>query len=297
MTGPKRTALLPGELIEAVSVPVFSGWQGYAKVGVRNAMVISNAGACLAVDDAGECGWHSARSGRPSFGAPRPRRSPRRSSTTTTRSVADADATEFGRSGRGRVAADRRSSLHRRVPTTRGRGAGPPSVAEGVPKWLRAAALRPARQRDTARSRRRLDRREPAVCVARATRNARVSKGACEQGECGSCSVMVDDELVCSCLVLAASAVGQEIVTIEGIAPLGSPTDVQRAFVECGAVQCGFCTPGLIMAAHASAGTHRRSRPRPRSARSCPATSADAPATDGSSRPCSGSRSRGADQQ
>lgn len=77
------------------------------------------------------------------------------------------------------------------------------------------------------------------------------SKGACEQGECGSCSVLVDDELVCSCLVLAASATGQQIVTIEGVAPLGSPTDVQQAFVDCGAVQCGFCTPGLIMAAHA----------------------------------------------
>ncbi len=77
------------------------------------------------------------------------------------------------------------------------------------------------------------------------------SKGACEQGECGSCSVMVDDELVCSCLVLAASATGQEIVTIEGIAPVGSPSDVQQAFVDFGAVQCGFCTPGLIMAAHA----------------------------------------------
>lgn len=77
------------------------------------------------------------------------------------------------------------------------------------------------------------------------------SKGACEQGECGSCSVLVDGELVCSCLVLAASAVGQAIVTIEGIAPHGSPSDVQRAFVECGAVQCGFCTPGLVMAAHA----------------------------------------------
>jgi aerobic carbon-monoxide dehydrogenase small subunit len=76
------------------------------------------------------------------------------------------------------------------------------------------------------------------------------SKGACEQGECGSCSVLVDDELLCSCLVLAASALGQEIVTIEGIAPVGSPTDVQQAFVEFGAVQCGFCTPGLIMAAH-----------------------------------------------
>lgn len=77
------------------------------------------------------------------------------------------------------------------------------------------------------------------------------SKGACEQGECGSCSVLVDDELVCGCLVLAASAVGQRIVTIEGIAPLGAPSDVQQAFVDAGAVQCGFCTPGLIMATHA----------------------------------------------
>ena len=77
------------------------------------------------------------------------------------------------------------------------------------------------------------------------------SKGACEQGECGSCSVLVGGELVCSCLVLAASAVDQPIVTIEGIAPVGVPTDVQQAFVDAGAVQCGFCTPGLIMAAHA----------------------------------------------
>jgi aerobic carbon-monoxide dehydrogenase small subunit len=77
------------------------------------------------------------------------------------------------------------------------------------------------------------------------------SKGACEQGECGSCSVMVDGQLLCSCLVMAATAVDQEIVTIEGVAPVGSPSDVQQAFVDCGAVQCGFCTPGLIVAAHA----------------------------------------------
>ena len=76
------------------------------------------------------------------------------------------------------------------------------------------------------------------------------SKGACTQGECGSCSVMVDGELVCSCLVMAATATGQDIVTIEGIAPVGSPSDVQQAFVDAGAVQCGFCTPGLIMAVH-----------------------------------------------
>lgn len=77
------------------------------------------------------------------------------------------------------------------------------------------------------------------------------SKGACEQGECGSCSVLIDGELLCSCLVLAASAPGREIVTIEGISPVGSPTDVQQAFVDAGAVQCGFCTPGLILATHA----------------------------------------------
>ena len=76
------------------------------------------------------------------------------------------------------------------------------------------------------------------------------SKGACEQGECGWCSVMLDEQLVCGCLVLAAGAVGQRIVTIEGIAPVGAPSDVQQAFVDAGAVQCGFCTPGLIMATH-----------------------------------------------
>ena len=77
------------------------------------------------------------------------------------------------------------------------------------------------------------------------------SKGACEQGECGSCSVLIDGDLVCSCLCLAASFAGREIVTIEGLAPPGAPSDVQQAFVDAGAVQCGFCTPGLIVAAHA----------------------------------------------
>ncbi|NQY57206.1 MAG: (2Fe-2S)-binding protein [Ilumatobacteraceae bacterium] len=76
------------------------------------------------------------------------------------------------------------------------------------------------------------------------------SKGACEQGECGSCSVVIDGELVCSCLVMAASTIGQSITTVEGIATDGAPSDVQRAFVDAGAVQCGFCTPGLIVAVH-----------------------------------------------
>jgi carbon-monoxide dehydrogenase small subunit len=75
------------------------------------------------------------------------------------------------------------------------------------------------------------------------------SKNACEQGECGSCSVLLDGTLVCSCLVLAAQADGHEVVTVEGIASAdGGLHRVQEAFVAAGAVQCGFCTPGLIVA-------------------------------------------------
>jgi aerobic carbon-monoxide dehydrogenase small subunit len=80
------------------------------------------------------------------------------------------------------------------------------------------------------------------------------AKNACEQGECGSCSVYVDGQLVCACLVLAGQANGREITTVEGLA--GSSASgpalhpVQQAFLEAGAVQCGFCTPGLIVAAH-----------------------------------------------
>ena len=88
------------------------------------------------------------------------------------------------------------------------------------------------------------------------------AKGACEQGECGSCTVLMDGDAVCSCLVMAATAVGADIVTVEGLIekdPLmastaeviaGQITDVQQAFIEEGGVQCGFCTPGLIVAVH-----------------------------------------------
>ena len=74
------------------------------------------------------------------------------------------------------------------------------------------------------------------------------SKNACEQGECGSCSVLLDGRLVCACLVLAAQADGHEVVTVEGLAGGEELHPVQEAFVEAGAVQCGFCTPGLVVA-------------------------------------------------
>jgi aerobic carbon-monoxide dehydrogenase small subunit len=77
------------------------------------------------------------------------------------------------------------------------------------------------------------------------------SKNACEQGECGSCSVYLDGELVCACLVLAGQAEGREVVTVEGLSGDGDALHpVQEAFLEAGAVQCGFCTPGLIVATH-----------------------------------------------
>jgi carbon-monoxide dehydrogenase small subunit len=74
------------------------------------------------------------------------------------------------------------------------------------------------------------------------------SKNACEQGECGSCSVLYDGTLVCACLILAAQADGHQIVTVEGLAEDGELHRVQEAYAETGAVQCGFCTPGLIVA-------------------------------------------------
>ena len=74
------------------------------------------------------------------------------------------------------------------------------------------------------------------------------SKNACEQGECGSCSVLLDGELVCACLVLAAQANGHDVTTIEGLADEGRLHRVQQAFVDAAAVQCGFCTPGLVVA-------------------------------------------------
>jgi aerobic carbon-monoxide dehydrogenase small subunit len=76
------------------------------------------------------------------------------------------------------------------------------------------------------------------------------SKNACEQGECGSCSVYLDGSLVCACLVLGGQAQGREVLTVEGLASGDVLHPVQEAFLEAGAVQCGFCTPGFVVATH-----------------------------------------------
>lgn len=89
---------------------------------------------------------------------------------------------------------------------------------------------------------------ESLLFVLRERLNLPGSKGACEQGECGSCTVIMDGDAVCSCLVLAATAVDANIVTIEGLRHSDDLTAVQRAFITEGGVQCGFCTPGLVVA-------------------------------------------------
>ena len=76
------------------------------------------------------------------------------------------------------------------------------------------------------------------------------SKNACEQGECGSCSVYLDGDVVCACLVAAGQAQGRDVVTVEGLTADDELHPVQTAFLETGAVQCGFCTPGLLVAVH-----------------------------------------------
>jgi len=92
---------------------------------------------------------------------------------------------------------------------------------------------------------------ESLLTVLRESLSLAGSKNACEQGECGSCSVVMDGELVCACLVLGAAAAGRRVQTVESLSDGDQLHPVQRAFVEAGAVQCGFCTPGLIVATYA----------------------------------------------
>ena len=111
------------------------------------------------------------------------------------------------------------------------------------------------------------------------------SKEGCASGDCGACSVMLDGRLVCSCLMLGVEAEGQAIETIEGMAQGDQLHPVQQKFLEHAALQCGFCTPGFLVAAKALLDA-TPTRPRPRCATGWPAISAAAPATTRSSAPC-----------
>jgi len=77
------------------------------------------------------------------------------------------------------------------------------------------------------------------------------TKNGCEAGECGACTVLVDGEPVNSCMMLAVEADGRQVLTVEGLAPKGQLSPLQEAFMEHNAVQCGFCTPGMLLSAHA----------------------------------------------
>ena len=90
---------------------------------------------------------------------------------------------------------------------------------------------------------------ESLLDVLRDRLDLRGSKDACKQGECGSCSVILDGELVCSCLVMVGDAEGASVTTVEGIGSAGDLHPVQQSFLDHGAAQCGFCTPGLVVAA------------------------------------------------
>jgi aerobic carbon-monoxide dehydrogenase small subunit len=90
------------------------------------------------------------------------------------------------------------------------------------------------------------------LTVLRDTLHLTGTKEGCGIGECGACSVLLDGKLVNSCLTLALQANGREVITIEGVrAPDGGPNDLQQAFIDQGAVQCGFCTPGMVLAGEA----------------------------------------------
>ncbi len=245
LRGPKSTALAPGELILDVRIPVARGPQEYLKVGVRNAMVIAVASVSMVVDRDARHRRRRARIGGPdrARGTRRvrmARHAARLARRLRCRGVRDAC--------RRRGASHRRPPRPRRVPPPRGRRHDP-TCAPQVCDMNESYALRVnGETRDVHDA----WIGESLLYVLRERLGLPGAKAGCEQGECGSCSVLLDGALVCSCLVLAASVVDREVITPEGLqsGERGVLTAVQRAFVEEGAVQCGFCTPGLVMAVH-----------------------------------------------
>ena len=274
--------LEPDELIAAFHIPVARGNQQFSKIGTRNAMVIAVCSFALAVDEeertVGTCLGSA---------APTPRRAHEAEAFIDQALDWDghgpiddeARAALRRAGGRGRVA-DRRPARQRGLPPPRARRHGAAHAEVGL--GMRLTCLINGEQREVDG----LWEGESLLHVLRERLALPGSKNACEQGECGSCSIYLDGELVCSCLVMAGQAEGREIVTVEGLAPDEDELHpIQEAFLQAGAVQCGFCTPGLIVATHDLLARKPRADATPRSARRWPATCAAARATRRSSTP------------
>ena len=248
--GRSRTRCRPDEVILAAEVAPARGPQEFVKVGTRNAMVISVASVALVVDtDARSVRARSVRSARWCCARPRRRSgSPRESTGTHSASPTLLTARRSRRWSRPRP--DRSTTTVRLPPTgaTRSRSVPAAPLGAGAVRWIRVD-VSAHRQRHRSRRCRGLDRRE-LLYVLRERLGLPGAKNACEQGECGSCSVLCDGVLAVLCLVLAATMTTSRSQPSKRSPTSGALSDVQQAFVDAGAVQCGFCTPGLVMAVH-----------------------------------------------
>ncbi len=241
VVGPKRNVLAADELIAAVWVRKPTGPQQFAKVGTRNAMVIAvcsfaldlgseRVGTCIG--SAGPTPIRALEAEEFADGA-----------VVVERSRCGALRRAGGRGG----VPDRRRARDGRVPAPRARGAGQAHADVGLEGTMRLSCTINGEPREVDG----LWEGESLLYVLRERLQLPGSKNACEQGECGSCSVYLDGVLVCSCLVAAGQAEGRDVVTVEGLAPSEDELHpIQEAFLAAGAVQCGFCTPGLIVATH-----------------------------------------------
>ena len=246
ITGPKRNVLEPDELIAAFHIAPAAGPQQFSKVGTRNAMVIAVCSFALALHPEERRVGTCIGSAGPTPIRRRRRRGVRGGDARLGRRRAARRGRPgpLRRAGRGRGEPDRRRPRQRRLPPPRARRPRAPLARLGLERAMRLTCTVNGEAREVDG----LWEGESLLHVLRERLGLPGAKNACEQGECGSCSVYLDGELVCSCLVLAGQAEDRDVVTVEGLAPEGGLSPVQEAFLAAGAVQCGFCTPGLIVA-------------------------------------------------